>query len=151
MLKEDIDKALKVAMLARETEVVDTLKGLKSAILYEEVQKGQREQGLDEEQIQAVLRREAKKRAESADLYEKAGETERAAKESSEKALIETFLPAAMSEEDLSTLIDEQITLVGASTVQDMGKVIGAVKVASSGTADGALTAKLVKEKLGAS
>lgn len=151
MLKEDIDKALKAAMLAREMEEVNTLKGLKSAILYEEVQKGQRDEGLDEDQIQVVLRREAKKRAESAELYEKAGETERAAKESSEKALIETFLPAAMSEDDLRKLIDEQISKTGATGMQDMGKVIGAVKAASGGTADGALTARLVKEKLGAS
>lgn len=148
MLKEKIEQALKTALLGGDRGTAETLKVIKSAILYEELQQGAKEVGLSDEQQQAVLRREAKKRAESAEVYDKAGETERTQKERAEKTLIETFLPAAMSDEELESLVDQQITALGASGPQDMGKVIGAVKAASGGRADGSVIAGVVKTKL---
>ena len=148
MLKTQLDADIKTALLAGDKQKVLTLRGLKSAILYEEVAKGAREEGLDDNGVQAVLRRESKKRVESIELYKQAKEQERAAKEQAEKDLIDSYLPAQMSEEELSGVVARVISELGVTSMQDMGKVIGAVKASTNGSADGALTAKLVKEAL---
>ena len=91
-MKDKLQADLKTAMLARETEKVDTLKGLKSAILYAEVEQGKREEGLDDSGIMIVLKKEAKKRQDSVDMYRKGGNEEQAAKELREKAIIDAKL-----------------------------------------------------------
>jgi uncharacterized protein YqeY len=96
-----------------------------------------------------LLAKEAKKRQESADLYVQAGDQVRADAELAEKAIIEAYLPAQLSEAELVALIDEAIAATGASGPQGMGQVIGAVKAKAGASADGALVARLVKEKLG--
>jgi len=81
-------------------------------------------------------------------LIEPGGASERAEAELAEKAVIETYLPAQMSEEDVMIIVDEVIAEMGASGPSAMGQVIGQVKQQTAGTADGALIARLVKEKL---
>jgi uncharacterized protein YqeY len=93
---EQLEKDIKTALLAGDKTKTETLKVLKSALQYEAVAKKLKPEDLTDEQIQAVLAREAKKRTEAADLYEKAGEAERAAKEKAEKDLIAAYLPAQM-------------------------------------------------------
>lgn len=148
MLKQQLDEDVKSAMLAGESLRVETLRGLKSAILYAEVAAKKREEGLDDEEILNLFAKEAKKRQESADLYVQGGSQERADKELSEKAIIEAYLPAQLSEADVRQIINEVIAEQQATGMQAMGKVIGAVKAKVGNTADGSVVARLVKESL---
>lgn len=151
MLKETLQADLKQAMLARDTEKVDVLKGLKSAILYEEVAAGKRDSGLNDEEITAVLKREAKKRQDAIDLYAQGGNEAMAKKEQAEKNLIERYLPESMSEEEVALLIDEVMSELGLTSVsqQDMGRIIGLVKSKGGASVDGSTVAGLVKTRIG--
>lgn len=148
MLKQRLQDDVKAAMLAGDSARLECLRGLKSVILYAEVAAGKREEGLTDEEITALLAKEAKKRQESADLYVQGGAEDRADKELAEKAIIEEYLPEQMSEEELEALVDEIISQVKPAGLQQMGQVIGQVKSRAGSSADGALIAKLVKEKL---
>lgn len=147
-LKDKIQADLKEAMLARDTLRTQTLQGLKAAILNEEVAKKSREEGLDDAAIEQLIAREAKKRDEAAGLFEQGGNQESADKERAEKEILSIYLPEQLSEEDIAKLVDEIIAEVHPTGPQDMGKVIGGVKVRAGNTADGATVARLVKEKL---
>jgi|SRR3989344_2708415 len=147
-LKQQIDGELKQAMLAGDKTLTTILRGLKSAILYVEVAKGNRETGLSDPEIIDVLSKESKKRQESADLYAQGGNSEREQAELAEKAVIDKYLPAQMPDDELGVLVDEAIKQLGVDSIKDMGKVIGAVKQKAGQTADGGNIAKLVKEKL---
>lgn len=146
MLKVQIEQDLKTAMLAKDKQRVEVLRGLKSAILYEEVAKKARDTGLDEAAVLAVLAREAKRRDESARLYADAGEQARADAELAEKQIIDGYLPAQMSDEELEKIVDETIAKLGDAA--QMGQVIGAVKQAAGQSADGARIASIVKSRL---
>ena len=148
MLKQQIEQDLKTALLAGDKATALTLRGLKSAILYAEVAKGKREEGLNDAEIIEVLGKESKKRQESADLYTQGGDAERTAAELSEKETIDKYLPQQLSEDEVSKIIGEVITEYGEITQKDMGKVIGAVKAKLAGAADGSVIARLVKERI---
>lgn len=147
-LKDRINADLKTAMLARDELVTTTLRGLKAAILNEEVAKGVREEGLDDTAVEQVIAREAKKRVEAALLFDQGGNLASAAKERAEKELLDTYLPDLLSEDDVKKLVDEAIAELKPEGMKDMGRVIGAVKAKAGNAADGSLVAKLVKEKL---
>lgn len=147
-LKEKIDQDIKQAMLAGDKTLVTTLRGLKSVILNEEVAKGTRDTGLPDDEVTALLAKEAKKRQESADLYIQGGNQEKASAELEEKKVIETYLPEQLSEADVAKLVDEAIAQTGANSPAQMGQVIGLVKGKVGAAADGALIARLAKEKL---
>jgi len=135
-------------MLAGNKAAAETLRGLKSAIHNQAISLGSQDTGLSDEQAQKILASEAKARTEAADIYNTAGETERANRELLEKKIIDSYLPAQMGELELKILIDKQISALGATSQADMGKVIGAVKAEAGAAADGATIAGLVKEKL---
>jgi uncharacterized protein YqeY len=147
-IKEQIDQDLKAALLGGEKDKAMTLRGLKSAILNVEIEKNARDKGLSDDEVVAVLSKESKKRQESADLYKQGGNSEREQAELSEKTLIDAYLPAQMSEADLTKIIDETIGSMGEVSMQQMGQIIGAVKQKAGANADGATIARLVKEKL---
>ncbi|MCW1908725.1 MAG: GatB/YqeY domain-containing protein [Candidatus Saccharibacteria bacterium] len=147
-LKTTIEADLKTAMLAGDKTLVTTLRGLKSAILNVEVEKGSREAGLPDEEIVSLLQKEAKKRQESADLYVQGGSQDRADAELAEKQVIEKYLPAQLNEQELQAIVDEVVSGMGVVTMQQMGQVIGAVKAKAGAAGDGATIARLVKEKL---
>lgn len=147
-LKERIDADLKTAMLARDAFRTETLRGLKAAILNEEVAKGARETGLGDDAIEQLIAREAKKRDEAANLFERGGNQASADKERAEKVLLGEYLPEQLSEEDTKKLVDEAIAELQPEGMKDMGRVIGAVKARAGNAADGALIAKLVKDSL---
>lgn len=148
MLKERLAQDLKAAMLARDSFLSDVLKGLKAAILNQEIAEKKREQGLNDTEIEALFAREAKKRIEAAELYEKGGNQESAAKERREYEVIQQYLPEQLSEEEVTKLVEEAVTQTGATEAKDMGKVIGAVKGKAGNAADGGLIAKIAKAKL---
>lgn len=147
-MKQRLQDDVKAAMLAGDSLRLETLRGLKSVILYAEVAAGKREEGLTDDEILALFSKEAKKRQESAELYVQGGAQEKADKELAEKAIIEAYLPAQLSEAELAAIIDEVLNEVKPAGLQQMGQVIGQVKSKVGNTADGSLIAKLVKEKL---
>lgn len=147
-IKVQIDQDIKQAMLAGDKTLVTTLRGLKSAILYIEVAKDAREQGLPDSEVVEVLSKEAKKRQESADMYRQGGSSERADAEEQEKKVIENYLPAQLTEDEIKDLVMQVISESGASGMASMGQVISAVKDRSKGAAAGATIARLVKDKL---
>jgi hypothetical protein len=148
MIKQQIDQDLKAALLGGDKARAMTLRGLKSAILYVEIAEGKREQGLEDDAIIALFAKEAKKRQESADLYTQGGNAERAAAERAEKKIIEGYLPPQLSDDELKEVIEKAIATTGASSLQQMGQVIAAVKKEAGATADGGRVAQLVKERL---
>jgi len=149
-LKQQIDRDIKTAMLAGDKTLVMTLRGLKSTILYAEVAKGKRDEGLPDEEIVDLLAKEAKKRQESADLYKQGGNQEKADAELEEKQVIEQYLPKQLSEAEIQAVIDETVAGMGDLTPAQMGQVIGAVKAKLGAAADGSVIARLVKAKLSA-
>ena len=147
-IKQRLTDDVKAAMLAGDAARLECLRGLKSVILYAEVAAGKREDGLTDDEIQVLFAKEAKKRQESADLYVQGGSKERADKELSEKKIIEEYLPAQLSEEEITILVEKIITETGVSGPQSMGQVIGKVKAVAGSSADGSVVARIVKEKL---
>lgn len=147
-IKQQLDAHLKQAMLAGDKTLATTLRGLKSSILYAEVAEGKRDEGLSDQEIIPLLQKEAKKRQESAELYLKGNREEKAALEQAERQVIEKYLPAQLTDEELVAIIDVTISSAGMTSVQDMGKAIGLVKTKTEGRADGGRIARFVKERL---
>jgi uncharacterized protein YqeY len=148
-IKQRIDGDLKTALLSGDKTTATTLRGLKSVILDAEIAAGKREEGLGEDTTVQLLTKEVKKRHESIEMYDKAGATDKADAERAEIEIIERFLPERMSEDDLKTLVNEVVDAAGEVTPQQMGQLIGQVKTKAGPTADGAVIARLVKERLG--
>ncbi len=146
-IRQQINDDLKIAMLARDKETTEALRTIKSAILYEEVRLGKREEGLDDATSVTVLQKEAKKRQESADLYNQAEAKDRADKELFEKSIIAKYLPDQIGEEELHELVVSVVQSYGTLDQKAMGAIIGQVKAKAIG-ADGALIARLVKEAI---
>lgn len=147
-LETRIDQDLKTALLGGDKVTAETLRGLKAALLSVKVEQGKRESGLSDDEVIAVLAKEAKKRQESADLFAQGGNQAKHDAELTEKALIETYLPAQLSEAEIAQLVDEAIAATGASGPQAMGQVIGAVRAKAGASADGSVIARLAKERL---
>ena len=105
--------------------------------------------GCDQDAL-AVLRRERKQRVEAAEAYRAAGQEERAAAEEADIPVIDAYLPAAMSDAELEALVEAAIAETGATTVRDMGRVMGVVTQRGEGRADGRTASALVRSRLSA-
>ena len=147
-LKQQLEQDIKQAMLGGDKDRVTTLRGLKSVVLYAEVAQGLRDQGLPDNQILVLFAKEAKKRQESAELYEKGGSSDRAAAELAEKAIIEGYLPQQMSDDELAAVVDAVLATLDLAGASAMGAAIGQVKAKVAGRAGGARIAQIVKERL---
>lgn len=147
-IKETLTNDLKTAMLAGDKTLVTTLRGLKSTILYGEVAQGNREQGLSDDAITTLFMKEAKKRKESADLYVQGGSPEKAAAELEEKRVIEKYLPAQMSDEELQATVNDVATALGGITKETMGMAIGKVKAISGPGVDGGRIAAVIRAQI---
>jgi len=148
MLEQQIERDIKTALLGGDSLRVSTLRGVKAVLLNVKVATGKRETGLSDDEVLAQLAKQSKQRQESADMYVQGGDQARADSELAEKAIIDAYLPAQLSEADISKLIDDAIAKTGASGQGAMGQVIGQVKQQAGATADGAVIARLAKEKL---
>ena len=146
-IEQQIEQDVKAALIARDAQRVSTLRGLKSVVLYAKVAAGKRDSGLTDDEVLPLLAKEAKKRQESADLYVQGGNQTKADDELAEKAIIEAYLPKQLDEAEISKLVDEAIAKLG-SDKSAMGQLIASVRTKSAGTADGAVIARLVKERL---
>ena len=150
-LKDRLKTDLTEAMKTHDEATRDTLRMVLAAIANAEVA-GDEAVVLTDEQTLGVVRSEAKKRQEAAQIYRDAGRTELADKESAELAIIERYLPAAMSDEDLGKIITEEVAKAassGATGGKAMGAVVKAVRERVGGAADGGKIATLVKAALG--
>lgn len=150
-LKERLKSDLTEAMKAHDEATRDTLRMVLAAMANAEVA-GDEAIVLTDDQALAVVRAEAKKRQEAAQIYRDAGRNELADKESAELAIIERYLPAAMSDDDLAKVIDEEVAKAatsGAAGGKAMGMVVKAVRDRVGAQADGAKIAALVKAALG--
>lgn len=147
-LKDQIDQDLKKAMLAGDKQLATTLRGLKSVILYAEVATGKRSEGLIDSEVVELLRKEAKKRQESADLYIKGNAQEKADAELAERKLIEQYLPKQLDDDQLAQLVSKAVEEIDDDSPQAMGRIIGRVKSLSDGGADGARIAAAVRRRL---
>lgn len=148
-IKDQINADLKAALLQGDKVLATTLRGLKSAILYVEVAQNKRDQGLSDGEVVDVLRKEAKKRKESVELFARGGNQEKADAEQAELAVTEKYLPRQLSDSQLAALVDRAISEVEQPSLQMMGKIIGRVKELSEGNADGGRISTIVKERLG--
>ena len=147
-LKEQLQSDMKAALLGGNRFEGDVIRGLKAAILNEEVARNKRDEGLSDSEIEQVIAREVKKRRESIALYAQNGRQDLADDEKREVEVLEHYLPEQLSEDEIRQMVDDAMTELDAQGPQAMGQVIGAVKVKAGSAADGAAVAKIVKEQL---
>ncbi len=146
-LKEQITADMKEAMRAKDKDTLGTIRLIQAAIKQREVDERIE---LDDSQVLAVLDKMVKQRRDSINQYREAGREELAAREEAEISIIQKYLPAALSEAEIDTLIEEAIGNTGAQSMQDMGKVMGQLKPKLQGRADmGAVSAR-IKARLSA-
>ncbi len=145
MDKEVIIQDLKNAQLARDEIKVSTLRLLLSEIKNAEISKGEE---LKIEEIISIIQREVKKRKEAAEGFRGGGREQQAQKEEAESRILEGYLPAQLNIEELTKLVEDTINELGATSMQDIGKVMGAVMGKVLGRADGGMVSQLVKERL---
>ena len=145
-LSKQIVTDLTAAMKAQDAARTSTLRMVKAAMMNRQIEKGAE---LDDDDMQKLLRSLVKQRRDSIEQYEKAGRQELVDKESAEIAVIETYLPAAASREEIEQAVVAAIAETGASSMKDMGGVMKAVQAALAGkNADGRLVSEVVKSKL---
>lgn len=149
MQKQKIQDDLKAAMLAKDEERLSVIRMLKSAIQYFEIQKGGAGYEATDEDVMDVVGREIKKRRESIEMYKNGNRPELAAKEERELAILQTYLPEQLDEETVRVFVKEAVKQTGATTMQDMGKVMAALMPKVKGKADGNLVSTLVRQALG--
>ena len=148
-LKEQIGEDIKTAMKAKDKIRLQTVRSIKKAILEKEVElRPQGKDSLTPEQEIELLSQQAKQRRDSIEQFTNAGRDDLADKESQELEIIESYLPAQASDEEVETLVDELIASSGASTMKDLGKVMGPAMKQLKGKADGKKIQALVKSKL---
>ncbi len=142
---DKIQTDLKNAQLSRDEIKVSTLRILISEIKNAQIQKmGE----LSDQEVISIIQREAKKRKEAAAGFRSGNREEAAVKEEEELKILESYLPAQMSGEELAKIVEEAISQTGAASMADMGKVMGAVMGKVAGRADGGAVSALVKERL---
>ncbi|MBL9166854.1 MAG: GatB/YqeY domain-containing protein [Verrucomicrobiales bacterium] len=145
-LQDQISQEIKSAMLAKDAARLSTLRLLKSALGYLQIEKKQ--DALGDAEVVSVVQKEIKKRRDSIEQYQAAGRAEQAAHETAEIAVLEVFLPKALAAEELEALVRTTIAEVGATSKKEMGAVIKAVQAKAAGRADGKSISTLVGKLL---
>ena len=145
MLLDQIQNDLKQAQLDRNEAKVSTLRLLLSEISYTKISKGEE---LADSDIVSVVQKEVKKRREAAAGFRQGGREDMAKKEEDEAAVLASYLPVQLSDDELTKIVEDTINEMGAKSLSEMGKVISAVMGKVAGKAEGARVSALVKEKL---
>ena len=151
-LNERINTGWKDAMRAGEATRKETLSLLRAAVKTAEINARGSDKSFDAEldsDVQAVIEREAKKRRDAIEEYEKAGRSDRAQAERDELQVLQEFLPQQLTEDELREIVKEAIAQSGASGAKDMGVVMKAVRPLTAGRADGKLVSEMVRAELG--
>jgi uncharacterized protein YqeY len=145
-LQQRVNDELKSSMLARQAVRTGTLRMLKAALGYAQIEK--KTETLSDADVMAVIQREAKKRRDAMDEFDKGGRAEMAANEKAELEVLSEFLPKALSAEELESLVRGVITEIGATSKKDMGAVMKAAQAKIDGRADGKSVSALVSRLL---
>jgi len=150
-MRSQISDALKSAMKSKEANRLSTLRLISAAIKDRDIAlRGEgREEGVGEGEILAILGKMVKQRQESARVYEEGGRLELAERETSEITVIEEFLPRQLSAEETEAAVAKAIADAGASSIRDMGKVMGLLKGKYTGQMDFGTVGPMVKNRLG--
>ncbi|OGH37506.1 MAG: hypothetical protein A3B44_02845 [Candidatus Levybacteria bacterium RIFCSPLOWO2_01_FULL_38_21] len=158
MQKKDLQEELKQSMLAKDRMKTSVLRMLLSAINYYEIQKGlpRRTQvkvggagyEANDEDVTAVIQKEIKQHNDSIEQFKKAGRQDLTDKETKELEILKNYLPQQMGEAEIKSLVEQTISQTRASSIQDMGKVMGVLMPKLKGAADGNLVSEIVKEEL---
>ena len=146
-LKERITQEMKDAMRSGEKERLGYIRMLQAAIKQREVDE---RITLDDTQVLSVIEKMIKQRREAIAQFEAGGRADLAAKELAEVALLQTYMPEPLSQAEVEALVAEAITVTGAASVKDMGKVMALVKTRAAGRADMSAVSAIIKSKLGA-
>jgi len=145
-LLERLSQELKAAMLARDAERLSTLRLLKSAVGYAQIER--KTEALSDAEVAAIIQKELKKRRDAAEQFEQGGRPELANKEKQEITVLESFLPKPLTLEELEQLVRAAIQETGATNKRQMGQVIKAVQSRAAGRAEGRLISDLVGKLL---
>ena len=148
-LSEKIDNDLKEAMRAKDATRLSVLRMLKAAVKNAAIEKGGADAKLNDADATQVIRKQVKQRQDSIESFEKGGRAELAAKEKEELTMLQSYLPQAMSEAELSQAVRETIAEVGATSKAQMGVVMKAVQAKVAGRADGKTLSAEVQKQLG--
>lgn len=148
MTKSDLQNELKQSMLAKNAEKTSVLRMLLSAINYYEIGKGGAGYSASEEDILNVLQKEVKQHRDSIEQFAKANRQDLVDKETKELKILQEYLPQQMSEEEIKKLVTDAIAQTHATSMQDIGKIMGVLMPKVKGKADGNLVNKIVREKL---
>ena len=148
MNKQKLQEELRRSMLAQDELKTSVLRMILSAINYYEIQKGGAGYVANEEDVLTVIQNQAKQRRDSIEQFKNAGRQDLADKEQKELELLNAYLPVQMSEEEITKLVKESILQTGAASLQDIGKVMGALMPKIKGKADGNLVNNIVKKEL---
>ena len=149
-ISERIDSDLKDAMRAKDAARLGVLRMLKSAMKYAAIEKSGADGQLDDAEAMQVIRKQVKQRQDSIEGFEKGGRAELAAKEKDELAMLSTYLPQAMSSEELTAAVRDAIAEVGATSRAQMGAVMKVLQTKIAGRADGKTLSQEVQRQLGA-
>jgi len=142
---ETIEDEIKEAMLARDGERRDALRLIVNALKNSEKEL---QRPLSEDEELQVLQRERKRRVEAAEAFRNGGREEQAEAEERELAILEEFMPAPLSEDEIEEIVDDAIAEVGATSMADLGRVMADVMPQIAGRADGSVVSQIVREKL---
>lgn len=150
MLRENLKKQLIEAMKSKNEAVVSAIRLINAAIKQKDIEArpSGNSDGIDDGAILGLMQSMIKQRRESIDMYMKGNRPELAAVEQSEIDVIQSFLPKQMSEEEMKVVIGEVISTTGASSIKDMGKVMGALRGKYAGQMDFGLASNLIKQLL---
>ncbi len=146
-LKQQIEADIKKAMLAKDQDALRALRGIKSAILLAETEKGAQGALTEEKEIQ-LLSKAVKQRKESIEIFEQQNREDLASNERAELEIISRYLPQPMSKEEMQKAVQQIIQETGASGPQDMGKVMGVATQRLAGKTDGKAIAQTVRQAL---
>ncbi len=147
-LKETIQNDMKAAMRAKDQAALRTLRAIKAVILNAEVSEGRNGEPLSEDEEMALLIKQAKQRRDSISQFEANGREDLATTEKEELEVIERYLPKQLSEAEIEAKVKAIIEKTGASSMKDMGKVMGMASKEMAGTADGKVISGIVKRLL---
>jgi uncharacterized protein YqeY len=143
-----IPEDIKTAMKAKDAVSLNALRALKTAMSNASIEKGHLTAPLDDAEVTALIRKQIKQRQDSYEQFSKAGREELAASEKAEIAVLEKYLPAAMTAEEIAALVEAVVTETGAASKADMGKVMKLAQERAAGRADGKTLSQEVAKRL---
>ena len=146
-LQQHVMDAMKIAMKSKDTQSLAALRAVKSALLIAQTANGSKEEISEAEELK-ILQKQVKQRKDSAAIFTEQGRGDLAEPELLQAAVIEQFLPKQLSEQEVATIVDGIIAETGATSMKDMGKVMGMANGKLAGKADGKTISTIIKARL---